>query len=220
MKMKRKTPLVIGLTGGPGVGKSEVAKIMERYGAKVIYADKIGHELLQNNAVIRRKLLRLLGDEIFLKNGQPDRQKIGRLVFANSDRLASFNGIIHPPLLKNLQREILRLRKKPGVKMVVVDAALIYEWGIADWFDFMVTVDATRWNRRHRLVKGDFTQNQLFLRIRSQMFQNDKIALADFVIKNNGRLSELKGKVSSLIKSLNAFPPIAKSRKISPAKRK
>jgi dephospho-CoA kinase len=199
---KTRKPIIIGLTGGPGVGKTEVAKIFARHGAQIIYGDKIGHDVIEKNKTVKRQLANLFGKEIFDAKCQPDRSKIGKLVFAAQDNLAAFNSIVHPPLLKMLKQEIKQKAKKRGAKIIVVDAALIYEWGIANWFDWLLVVDSSRANRIKRMAQNGLGRTQISQRIRSQMPQKDKIALADFVINNNGHLPELWDKVFLLLNSL------------------
>jgi len=201
MAGKIKKTLAIGLTGGPGVGKSEVAKILTGYGAEVINADKIGHQLLENNLNLRRKLINLLGDEIIDKQNKLDRRKIGSTVFSDEGRLMAFNNIIHPLLLKNLKRE-MTTASKMGRRPVIVDAALIFEWGIANWFDLILVVNAVRDIRLKRICRSGLSINQARQRIAAQMPQREKIALADYLIENNSSRLALKKKIEQFISKI------------------
>lgn len=198
MASRIKKTLTIGLTGGPGVGKSEVAKILAEHGAKVISADAIGHGLLDNNLNLRRKLINLLGSDIIDKRNKPDRRKIGAIVFGDDEKLPAFNNIIHPLLLKDLKREMMADVKKRR-RLIVVDAALIFEWGIANWFDLILVINARRDIRLKRMCRSDLSLNQARQRIASQMPQRDKIALADYLIENNSTRFALKKKVEQFI---------------------
>lgn len=197
---KTKT-LVIGLTGGPGVGKSEVAGFLKMKNALVINADAIGHEILAKSDSVKRKLVKLLGREIVSPDGSLNRSIIGRKVFGNRELMYEFNRIIHPPLLRQLKKRIVRAASKQA-KLIVVDAALIFEWGIADWFDFILVVHARRAVRLRRLSKEGLSVNQASRRIASQMPQRDKLALADFVIENNSTRAVLRRKISKFINKL------------------
>jgi dephospho-CoA kinase len=195
---KRDKSLAIGLTGGPGVGKSEVAKILSGHKFKVINADHIGHELLAGNSNIKSRLVKLLSRRIVASDGLLDRRAIGEVVFSDSNLMSEFNRIIHPALLKELKRR-MTAAGNTGSRGVVVDAALIYEWGIADWFDFIVAVNARREKRLQRMQKQGLSLTQVSRRIASQIPQRDKIALADFVINNNSTLAVLNKEVNKTI---------------------
>jgi dephospho-CoA kinase len=187
-------PLSIGLTGGPGVGKSTVAKFMRETGANVIDADAIGHWLLAKSPTVIKNTVKLFGNAVLGSKGL-DRSLIGAIVFSDDSALGAFNRIVHPPLLRQLKKEMSRAsaNKKSGI--TVVDAALIFEWGIADWFDLIVVVDASRASRIERLRRVGLTLVEVRNRFASQLDQNDKVALADHVIKNDGNRGSLKKKV-------------------------
>ena len=184
-------PVVVGLTGGLGVGKSEVARILEAKGAAVISADKIGHEILADNRAVRKKLVGWLGEDIITEDSRLDRRKIGAMVFGDPMTMSRFNSIVHPPLLSELKKAIGRENSRK-VPLVVVDAALIFEWGIADWFNLILVVQARRAIRLSRMAGQGLSKSQAIKRIASQMPQRDKVALADSVIENNSTRRALK----------------------------
>jgi dephospho-CoA kinase len=207
-KVKKATKrLLIGITGGPGVGKTEAAKILAGYSVFVISADKIGHQILEDNRRIRRELLAMFGDSAFDTNGKPNRKLIGEKVFTDHGLLTDFNALVHPVLLRIVKSELNKAAKS-GKKLIAVDAALIYEWGIADWFDILVVVDSNRENRLHRLVKNGLSRSRAAQRISSQMPQKDKKDLADLIVVNNGNLLNLKGKIGKLVELLKGLPPM------------
>lgn len=208
MKKRTAKRILIGLTGGPGVGKTEAAIIMARRGVQIISADKIGHQILDSNAKVRRGIRALFGESAFDSKGRPNRKMIGDSVFANPGLLAEFNALVHPVLLRILKSE-LNKAAKVGKKIIAVDAALIYEWGIADWFDILVVVDASREIRLKRLIKSGLTRSQAIKRIGAQLPQKDKKALADFVITNNGDIGLLAAKTAgftNLLKKVQLQP--------------
>jgi len=196
MANKIRKSLTVGLTGGPGVGKSEVANILVEHGAKVISADAIGHDLLDNNLKLRRKLINLLGEDIIDVQNKLDRRKIGHIVFNKDEKLAAFNSIIHPLLLKDLKREMMAKNRR---RLIVVDAALIFEWRIANWFDLILVINARRDIRLKRMCRSALSLSQARQRIASQMPQRDKIALADYLIENNSTRSALRKKVEQFM---------------------
>jgi len=197
--MKRKNQILIGLTGGPGVGKTEVARQLSRRGIPVISADKIGHYILENNRLIKAQVKAILSQNVFDNQGVPNRKLIGKIIFSNPDKFAKFNRVVHPILLRTLKKELNRI-SKTNKRFIVVDAALIYEWGIADWFDIMIVVDSSRQNRLKRLVKSGLPKIRAIERIASQIPQSDKKALADLIVTNNSSLVKLAAETKKLIK--------------------
>jgi dephospho-CoA kinase len=204
MATKKSKSLAIGLTGGPGVGKSEVAKILAEYGAVIISADKIGHDLLVKNKIVKLKLIQLLGDQILI-DGKLNRPAIGKIVFNNPDTMRSFNEVMHPPLLKSLKNELRNKIMRGTNRLIVVDAALIFEWGIANWFDLLLVVTASRDIRTKRMCNTGLNGNQAAKRIGSQIPQRVKLSLADYVIENNANRSILKRKVNIFIKAIEKY---------------
>ncbi|OQX92262.1 MAG: dephospho-CoA kinase [candidate division Zixibacteria bacterium 4484_95] len=198
-------PVKIGLTGGPGVGKTEVANILAKRGLKVISADALGHGLLMNDRKIKRKLVTLLGRDVLTENGVFDRQKIGMIVFNNYEKLIKFNGIIHPQLLKQLKRELISFERERSNRIIVVEAALIFEWFIAHWFDLVLVIDASREKRIERICRGGLSRRQAQRRIASQIPQKDKIALADYVIDNSKSRRSLEKSVDKFIFEVKNF---------------
>jgi dephospho-CoA kinase len=202
-KTDKMETLLVGLTGGAGVGKGEVSKLLTKHGALVISADAVGHRFLDDSYIIRRKVTRLLGPQIITPNGRLDRKIIGEMVFGDYEILRKFNHCMHPPLIRQIKREMKAAAKTCRYNMVVIDAALIYEWGIANWFDFIIVVDAPKEIRLKRLEKTGLPKNQIARRIAAQMPQKDKITLADYAITNKSTLAHLKqevGKFAAMIK--------------------
>jgi len=200
--LRLKKPVLVGLTGGPEVGKSEVSKILAKKGAKIISADAIGHMLLRNNKSIKKKLINLFGKEVLTNNGDFDRKKIGAVIFNDPEIMVSYNEIIHPPLIKHLKRELTKLSQNRRYRIVVVDAALIFEWGIADWFDLILVVTAKRDLRLSRLCRMGLSRNQAEKRLASQLPQRLKVDLADYVIGNNSSRLHLAKKVDRFVEAV------------------
>ena len=196
--MKKK--LVVGLTGNIASGKSSVGKIFTENGFSVIEADSIGWELLEQED-IKKAIIKTFGNVII--NKKVDRKKLGNIVFANKNNLKKFNQIIHPPLLKILKTQIERNKEN----IIVVNAALIFEWGIENWFDIIILVISDRKNRMDRLIKAGLTKEEALKRIKSQMDDKKKIEKSHFVIENNESQKELKAKTFAVIKKIRQQPP-------------
>jgi dephospho-CoA kinase len=190
---------IIGLTGAPGAGKTLAAEYLRGRGAVVFSGDKTGREVIEKNPVLLNRLVRALGKSVVKEDGTMDRERVGRMVFGNPEALARLNAIIHPPLLRALKKKLKEARKKAPQRLVVVDAALIFEWGIADWFDYVLVITARRDLRLKRLVRSGLSLRQASQRIGSQIPQRTKAALADYVIENNGDRAGLKRKLDEFL---------------------
>jgi len=189
--------IVLGLTGGPGTGKSLAAHYFESRGALILSGDEAGKEVVEKNSRILRKLISQFGNSIIYPDGKLNRSQLGKIVFQDREALAELNAIIHPGLLKLLKSKLIKY-KKINRKLIVIDAALIYEWRIANWCDYILVVTARRDIRLKRLMAKGLPHKQAVERIASQMPDREKAALADFVIKNNGSKRDLKRGVDEL----------------------
>lgn len=184
--------LIVGLTGGIGCGKTEVAKIFQELGAKVIDADLIGKEVVQTRPDVMQAIIGAFGPQFQNPDGSLKRKELGSFVFADDERKKKLNGIVHPYLWDQVKEEIARAEKK-GCRIIIVDAALIYETGLEKHFDKVIVVNSTIENRIARVQQRDhLTEKEIRHRIQSQMPMEEKVLRADIVIDNNGSLAELR----------------------------
>lgn len=190
---------IIGLTGGPGTGKSLVAEYLEEQGAIILSGDDAGREVVGGIPIVKKRLVNAFGDSILRDNGSLDRRLLGRMVFADPLAREKLNGIVHPHLLKTLKTWIEKRRVQFPKKLIVVDAALIFEWGIADWFDYILVVYAGRDLRLKRMMISGLSRKEAADRISAQIPQRKKVALADYVIENNRSKSILRNKVNDFL---------------------
>lgn len=180
--MKR---LVLGLAGGVAGGKSMVASLFRNWGASVVDADAIGHEVL-GRAGIRARLVRAWGPDI-LRGGRVDRAALALRAFASRESVARLNGIVHPAI----RREILgSLRRARG--WVVLDAALLFEAGLHRSCDRVVFVRAPRKVRQKRAAARGWPSSELARREKLQWTPAEKIRSSDYVIDNAGLKSRTK----------------------------
>ena len=141
--------------------------------------------------------MRAFGENILDKDGKLNRRKLGELAFATKEKRDKLNEIIHPYLLKELRKKIESLRKKDKDAVVVIDAALIVEWGLEKELNYLVFVESKREDKIKRLrkLKG-YSNKEAQQRIRSQLPEITKKKKADLVIKNDQGLAELKVKAN------------------------
>ncbi len=203
-KVKRKPksvtqrrPLVVGLTGGVGCGKTVVAKEFARYGAAIISGDEAGHDVVDKDTRLQRKLARCFGDDILTKRGI-NRRKLARRAFSSEKSRRQLNELVHPVLVKELTRRVQVAGRRPDVRMVVVDAALLVEWKMAVPVDILIAVWASRANRVRWLQKRGWTIDEIRGRMRAQLAFVRKKALADYVLANDGGLAALRRKAGRL----------------------
>jgi len=194
--------MVIGLTGGPGAGKSTAAKIMKENGAIIISGDEAGKEVLNRFPVTLKKIAKVFGNGFLADDGSLDRQAMGRLVFSDAAAMEKLNSIIHPFLLRILKERIRDNSRKFPRRLIVVDAALIFEWGIEKWFDKILVIKAKRETRIARMRRSGISRAEAVNRIGSQIPQKEKASRADYVIANDSTKARLRKSVGEFIKWL------------------
>lgn len=195
---------LIGLTGGPGAGKSLAAYYLQLKGAAIISGDDTGREVIDSYPVVLKRLVKEFGITILNPDDTFNRKKMGQIAFGNPEALKKLNAIVHPNLLKLLKSKIKKLKEKSPRKMVVVDAALIYEWKIKSWFDSVLVITAKREICVKRLMSFGMSKSEAILRIGSQWPQRKKASRADHVIENNGNKIALRNKIYSFLKKVKA----------------
>lgn len=185
--------MVIGVSGGIASGKSTVVSFFKEWGAYVIDVDKLGWQVLESK---QKEVVKEFGNEM-LVDGKINRKKLGQLVFADPDKKSKLDALIHPPLIEELKQELARHKIH---QIVVVDCALIYEWGIENWFDKIILVTSSYKNKLIRLLNLGYTKKEAENRIRAQL--PDKVKTPDWSIKNNGSLVALRAKAKTIWKTI------------------
>ncbi|HBY99695.1 MAG TPA: dephospho-CoA kinase [candidate division Zixibacteria bacterium] len=189
---------VIGLTGGPGTGKSLAARYLADKGAIILSGDQAGKRAVEEYPAVLRSLEKTFGNAILNTDGTLNRRMMGRIAFSDPEAHQKLNEIVHPRLLKILKSDL----KKAKSKLIVIDAALIFEWGVADWCDYILVVIARRDIRLKRLKSQGLSRREAEDRIGSQIPDREKAALADYVIENNGTKASLKKNIDRFVKLL------------------
>ena len=198
--------LIVGLTGNIASGKTTVAKIFRHLGAKIIDVDKLGHKLLHPEELIWKKVIDSFGKEILESEQSINRKRLGKIVFKDSRKLKRLNAIVHPPLIRRVKEEITRLKKeKKGI--IIIDAALLIEMSpLSKIVNRLILVKINKETQIKRLIKINrhFTRDEVIHRIRSQIPQEKKIQLADYVIDNSGTRKETERQAKKIWEKLNA----------------
>lgn len=189
--------MILGITGSFGSGKTAVAKILKKYGYKIINADKIGHRLYHKKA-IKNKVIRAFGKKILTKN-KIDRRKLKNIVFYNKKELKKLNKIMWPEIIKEIKSTI----RKP-YKNIAIDAAILIEAKALSLVDKLIVVRINNKSLMKRLINKDkYTKQDINNILKSQLPQNKKVEYADYIIDNSKSLNNTEKQVKKIIKSIN-----------------
>jgi dephospho-CoA kinase len=189
---------IIGITGGIGSGKSVVCELFRIYGYPVYDADKRAKELNEHSQVIREKLTKHFGMDLYEGN-KLNKKKLADLMFSSEKDLKIANSIIHPEIAKDF---LSWAAKRKELDVVVIDAAVLFEAKFNKIVDKVVTVYAPYELRLKRASERDHTdKSSIARRANSQLPEEEKIKMADFVIYNDN-VHSLIAQVSELLDSL------------------
>ena len=205
--------LRVGLTGGIGSGKSEVARRLVARGAVLIDADVVARDVVAPGTSGLAAVVEAFGPQV-LTGGHLDRERLGRIVFTDAAARATLNGIVHP-LVGQRMAELER--SASGDAIVVHDVPLIAENNLAAGYDLVIVVDAPDEVRLDRLVRlRGMPPDQARARMATQAGRQDRLAIADLVIDNSGSLADLDGQVERVWAKLRRLASQAGSRRDRP----
>jgi dephospho-CoA kinase len=188
------TPIIIGLTGNIGVGKSTVTGMLAELGAFIIDADRVAHQVMEPGQPAYTEIVAVFGPEI-APNGAPvDRFRLGQIVFAEPEALQRLEQIVHPAVL----RRIKELLAAATARVVVIEAIKLLEAGLSlQLCDQVWVVTAPREQQIERLMASrGLSYDAAVLRIDAQPPQAAKIAQAEVVIDNSGAVEATRAQVA------------------------
>lgn len=184
--------MLVGITGGIGSGKSSLARLLVQRGAALVDADRLAHQVLEVPEVIAA-LVASFGPAITDSQGKVVRKELGRLAFASQEGFELLSRTVRPFLEDLLWREVAHAEGPERERVAVVDAALIFEWGVERRFDLIVVVDAgVPLRRRRAATRQGLSEEEVERRMAWQLPAAEKAARADLVISNEGTLAELE----------------------------
>jgi dephospho-CoA kinase len=188
--------LNVGLTGGIGAGKSEVARLFASYGAVLVDSDRIAREVVEPGTEGLAAVVAEFGPGVLTADGRLDRAALGAIVFADEERRKALNAIVHPLV----GRRAAELRQAAGPDAIVVnDVPLLTENGLASLYDLVVVVDAASTTRLDRLVRlRGMTEAEARARMAAQATREQRLAVADLVIDNDGPVDALEPQVRAV----------------------
>jgi dephospho-CoA kinase len=195
--------LLVGLTGGIGSGKSEVSQRLVRLGAVVIDADKVAREVVDAGTPGLRDVVAAFGDGVLRSDGSLDREGLGRIVFADPGKLAQLNAIVHPLVGERIAAIMADVEREHPDAVVVYDVPLLVENNLQGRYDVVVVVAASPETQLERLVEQrGMSADDARSRIAAQAPLEAKLAVADYVIDNDGELGALDDQVGEVWRDL------------------
>ena len=193
--------LLVGLTGGIGAGKSTVARLLSERGAVVIDADSIVRELQQPGTDVFRAIVDRFGEHVVASDGSLDRERLAEIVFRNDDARSALNAIVHPAVYAVMSERIAAV--KDDDRIVVLDIPLLAEAGGGGGMDAVIVVEADEDMRVARVVaERGLNAEDVRARIATQASSEQRGALADVIIRNNGTADDLRAQVDDVWEQL------------------
>jgi dephospho-CoA kinase len=194
---------IIGLTGGIGSGKSTVAAMLAELGARVIDADRIGHEVYRPGSDGFARVVAAFGPGVVAADGTIDRRALGAIVFSDAAARERLNALVHPLIAGEIGRRIVAARREGFRGPIVLEAAILLEAGWQSLVD-RVWVVATR--REHAIARvvaaRGLTAPEVERRLDAQIPDAERRRRADLVIENDGSLAELRAQVEGAWRTL------------------
>jgi dephospho-CoA kinase len=197
----------VGLTGGIGSGKSEVARLLAGHGAVVIDADVLAREAVAPGSTGLARVVAEFGPDVLGADGSLDRSTLAQVVFADPERLARLNAIIHP-YVRRRSAEIMAAA--PADAVVVEDVPLLVENNLQGRYDVVVVVDASPETQVGRLPRArGMSASDAQARMSTQATREQRAEVADVIIDNDGDLGALETQTDALWERLSgpSWPP-------------
>ncbi|HMQ79562.1 MAG TPA: dephospho-CoA kinase [Ignavibacteria bacterium] len=201
-ELRKSGKLKIGITGGIGSGKSLACKYFEELGYKVIYADRVAKELYSTNRLLIKKLVAEFGKGILDENGNLSRTNARRIIFSDKRNIKRVNSIVHPFVFREMDKMVSKLKDK----VVLFEAAIMFESGSYKRMDYVVLIYANKETRIKRIIKRDGVKRRDVLKLmKLQLDEREKAKRADFAIKNNSSALALEKNVKAFSKILKTL---------------
>ena len=193
----------VAITGGLSCGKSSVCRILKELGAYVVSADTIVHQLLSSDANLGQEIVHLLGPSV-LVNQQLDRSRIAHIVFHDLKLVKALEALVHPAVYRELNKDYQAQQHHPSPPpLFIAEIPLLFESGGQKDYDLTVAVVAQEEICCQRFQEATgLDQKEFKKRMTRQMSLFDKAKLADYVIMNNGTLSDLQQATTELYQEL------------------
>jgi dephospho-CoA kinase len=195
--------LKVGLTGGYATGKSLVAKELERLGCHLIYADELGHQVLQPDGEAYAATVETFGREILKADGTIDRRRLGEIVFASPELLERLSSLVHPAVIRLEERLLEEFQREDPHGIAIVEAAILIETGRYAVFDRVILTSCDEETQIARGMKRDHaTREQVLARLGKQLPLSEKQRHAHYVVDTSGPKEETARQVQRVYRDL------------------
>ena len=192
----------MGITGIPGSGKTAFAHLLVERGADLVDVDEAGKWAINENKNVRHRIKAVFGKEYFEQDVLL-RKKLGTLVFSEETARKQLNSIVHPVMLRRVDKLISEFQKPSENSFIIVDAALLFELNIDRKCDVSITVWADEEKCIQRSIERDkITRAQAVQRIQSQLPQDEKKQRADILVENNASIQDLEEHAEKMFQQL------------------
>lgn len=175
--------LRVGLTGSIGVGKSFVSGVLAELGCRVLDADETAREVVKPGSAALRDVVAAFGPDILRADGTLDRPKLGALIFADADKRARLNSILHPYIIAQQDEHLREWETVDPKGIAIVDAALMIESGGYKRFDKLIVVHCREDVQLQRVMaRNNLSREEAERRIAAQIPQTEKKKFADYLV--------------------------------------
>jgi dephospho-CoA kinase len=197
--------LKVGLTGGLACGKTTIAAMFQKRGAHVVLADEIAHHLLDPGTEVYEKVVATFGREILNPDGAISRPKLADIAFQG--RIDELNAIVHPAVIRAQEDWMEEVGDRDPHAIAIVEAALMIEAGAHKCFDKLIAVTCNFEQKVQRValrmgISAEAARVEVERRMKSQLPDDKKAELADFVIDNSGTVAEAEARVDGVWRQL------------------
>lgn len=196
----------VAITGGLACGKSSVCKLFKSFGAYVLSADDIVHQLLSPETNLGKQVIDLLGQEVMTETGQLDRKVIAQKVFSHPKLLQQLEAYLHPAVMAEIQR-LYHVVKERDYSCFVVEVPLLFEAGMESFFNEVVVVTASKETARQRYSALGNDPLAFEQRTARQWGLSEKTARGHFVIDNDGTEENLEKEAQRVFKQITNLQP-------------
>lgn len=186
----------VALTGGIASGKSTVLKMFKELGAKVLDCDRIAKALTRKGNRGYKRIVKEFGPEILDEEGRINRKKLAHIVFFDEEKRKKLNSLLHPLVYERLEERMRRMKED----VVIVDVPLLVESGGENLFDKVVVVYSELFVQLNRLIIRGISEEEALARIRSQASWEERLRVANFVVRGDVDIEETKKEVEKIWK--------------------
>ena len=195
--------LIVGLTGGIGSGKSAVAEMFREEGAEVIDFDHLARLVVEPGKPAWRDIVDYFGPRILSSDRTLNRSALAEIVFSDEESRKALEGFTHPRIFEKRDALLERIKGKDPLSVVVIDFPLLFELGLPNGLDEVILVYVPREEQIERSANRDnLSREAVEKRLKAQMPIEEKRSLSDYVIDNQGSLTETRTQVQRIMLEL------------------